>query len=292
MNIYGEDVLKKKCVITCALTGVAANRHQCPALPYTLDEYAEEGRRAYEAGATVLHIHARDDDGSPTMASARYGAIREAVLKKSPIAINFSTGAIGIPMAERVGHVIDHKPAIGALNMGSMNYAKYSDKRKNFIFDMVFANPFVDIVACLEAINKAGSVPELECFDAGHIGNVYPLLDMGILKPPFHFSLIMGVLGGIPPTAQNLANQISLLPPGANWEVIGISHIQWLMVGAAISLGGNIRVGLEDNFYRPNGEMAKSNGELVEDAAKMVRMMGREVATIEETRKILGLRHP
>jgi uncharacterized protein (DUF849 family) len=138
-------------------------------------------------------------------------------------------------------------------------------------------------------MNELGVKPEMECFDSGHIGNVFPLIDMGLLKPPYQFSLIMGVLGGMPPTADNLAHQVRILPPRSDWEVIGISLEQWRLIAAAIALGGNVRVGFEDNFYLRPGEMAASNGALVEKAARMIRDQGREVATVDECRKRLDL---
>jgi len=188
-----------------------------------------------------------------------------------------------------VVHVVDHKPAIAALNMGSMNYAIYSRKNKKFYHDFVFANPFGDIESCLTAINQAGAKPELECFDVGHIGNALPFIDMGVLKTPAHFSLILGVLGGIPTKAGNLACMSRNLPEGSHWEVIGIGRDQWRLLREALELGGDIRVGLEDNFYLSHGEMAKSNGDLVEAGVAMVKETGREPATVEEARKILQL---
>jgi uncharacterized protein (DUF849 family) len=282
--------LEQKTVITCALTGVAANRAQCPAIPYTPVEIAEEARRAFEAGATVAHIHAREDDGAPSFRKERYAEIMAECRARSPIVINFSTGAIGVPMEDRIAHIRDLKPEVGALNMGSMNYAKFSPKRKEFVFDFVFQNPFSDIVGFLTAMNGAGVKPELECFDLGHIGNTAPLIEMGLLRPPLQFSLIMGVLGGVPATTRNLVAMVENLPDGAAWEVIGISHAQWRLLAAALTMGGNIRVGLEDNFYLPSGEMAKSNGDLAAAASKLARDLGREPATVAETREILKLR--
>jgi len=173
--------------------------------------------------------------------------------------------------------------------MGSMNYAIYSEKRKAFHHDHVFANPFKDIQFFLEAMNAAGVRPEMECFDAGHIGNTRPLIDMGVLKPPFQFSLIMGVLGGIPGTTRHLVDQVDSLPPGSHWQVIGISLNQWPLVAAAITMAGNVRVGLEDNFYLEEGKMAKSNGDLVEKAARLCRDLGREAASVQEARAQLDL---
>ena len=278
------------CIITCALSGVAANRDQCPGIPYTPEEYAKETRRARDAGASVVHIHARYPDGSPSYRVEEYKAITEAILAETPdIIINFSTGAVGVPIEERVHQITALKPELGALNMGSMNYAKYSSKRKTLIFDFVFANPFSDITYLLEKMNSVGVKPECECFDTGHIGNVLPLIDMGLIKLPIQFSLIHGVLGGAPPEARTLAHMASLLPQPCTWEVIGISRKQWTLVAAAASLGGNVRVGLEDNFYLPTGEMASSNGDLVEAAANLVELSGRTVADPAEARRLLSL---
>jgi uncharacterized protein (DUF849 family) len=276
-------------MITAALSGVVANRAQCPGIPYTPEEYAAEAKRAYEAGAAAAHIHARTPDGLPSYEVADYRNIYDAVTAACPIIINFSTGAINITTQQKIAHIQAIKPAVGALNMGSMNYAKYNPSKKSFVFEFVFPNPFSEIVAIVRAMNEAQTKPEMECFDTGHIGNSYPLVDMGLLKPPYQYSLIMGVLGGIPPTVPNLVRMVELLPSNSDWEVIGISLDQWRLAAAAIGLGGNVRVGLEDNFYLEPGLMAKSNGELVEKAARMVRDQCREVATVEECRQRLGL---
>ena len=280
------------CVITCALSGVLANRKQNEGIPYTPVEIAEEARRAYDAGASVVHIHARNDDGSPTFNPATFAKIKEEVGKRCPILLNFSTGTILDDVTEQSTYIRESRPHIAALNMGTMNYAKYSEKRKNFVFDMIFPNPYAKIIKLLAAMNESGVKPELECFDTGHTHGLWPLLDMGVLKKPLQFSFIVNVLGGIPPTVESLQLQKKIaldLAPGSEWEVIGISHCQWRMLATALVLGGNIRCGLEDHLYLPNGTMAKSNGELVEVAARMVRDVGRKVATVDEARQILGL---
>jgi uncharacterized protein (DUF849 family) len=282
-----------ECVITCAISGVAADRNQCPAIPYTPEDYAAEAKRAYEAGASVVHIHARYPDGAPSYRIAEYRDITRAILAEVPdIIVNYSTGAVGVPIEERVHHITALKPELGALNMGSMNYAKYSARRKQLIFDFVFANPFSDITFLLEKMNDVSVKPECECFDTGHIGNVQPLLDMGLIATPIQFSLILGVLGGAPPDARTLAHMASLLPEPNRWEVIAISRRQWELVAAAASLGGNVRVGLEDNFYTPNGEMASSNGDLIEAAARLVELSGRKVASPSIARAALSLPDP
>ena len=272
------------------MSGVAANREQCPAIPYTPEEYAKEARRARDAGASVVHIHARYPDGQPSYRVEEYKAITEAILAEAPdLIINYSTGAVGIPIQERVHQITALKPELGALNMGSMNYAKYSKKRRSLIFDFVFANPFEDITYLLEQMRSVGVKPECECFDTGHIGNVMPLIDMGLIELPIQFSLILGVLGGAPADARTLAHMATLLPQPSTWEVIAISRKQWTLVAAAASLGGNVRVGLEDNFYLPKGEMAASNGDLVEAAAQLIELSGRTVADPAEARRLLSL---
>lgn len=283
---------ERPCMITCALSGVVANRDQCPAIPYRPEEYAAEARRAYEAGAAAVHIHARTPDGRPSHEVEDYRAIREAVVDACPVIVNFSTGAVGIPAERKIAPVRALRPAVAALNMGSMNYAKYHPGRKAFVFDVVFANPFSEIVELLRAMREVGTRPELECFDLGHVASAAPLLDMGLLAPPVQLSLILGVLGGAPADVPSLLAMAEALPPGSDWEVIGIGRAQWRMVAAACALGGNVRVGLEDNFHLPDGAMARSNGELVERAARMVRDQGREVADVETCRARLGLEHP
>jgi uncharacterized protein (DUF849 family) len=282
------------CVVTCALSGVLANRSQCPHIPYTPKEMGMEAKRAYDAGAAVVHIHARNEEGGPTFSPAVFAKIKEEIRKRCPIILNFSTGTIVEDVSEQCTYVRESRPEIAALNMGTMNYSKYSEKRKSFVFDMVFPNTYGKIIKLLSAFNEAGAKPELECFDSGHTHGVWPLLDMGILKPPLQFSFIVNVLGGIPPTVESLQLQKKLatdLAPGSEWEVIGISKCQWRMLATALVLGGNVRVGLEDNFYLPDDTtMAKSNGELVDVAVRMVRDTGRTPATVEQAREILGLK--
>lgn len=279
-----------KVVITCALTGAVTTRAQCPGIPYTPVEIAEEAKRAYDAGAAVVHIHAREDDGTPTWRPEVFEAIARETRARCPVILNFSTGGAG-PMTERSEHIRRVRPEMAALNMGSMNYAKYSAKRKDFVFEFVFQNPFSDITAFLAIMKEANAKPELECFDIGHTNSIRPLLDMGILQQPIQFSFIMGVLGGIDASTENLAMQARQVPPGSTWEVIGISTEQWKLIAGALALGGNVRVGLEDNFYLDawGRQMAKSNGDLVEKCARMCRDVGREPATVDEARELLGI---
>ena len=160
-------------------------------------------------------------------------------------------------------------------------YAKWKSEKKSFAFNFVFANSFDDVIAFAKAIREVGAKPEMECFDTGHVYSHTVLEDLGLLDKPYHFSFIMGVLGGIPATARHLAFQADQIPAGSRWKVIGISREQWPLAMAALSLGGDVRVGLEDNFYLPSGEMATSNGDLVAAAADLVRLSGRSVASVD-----------
>jgi 3-keto-5-aminohexanoate cleavage enzyme len=278
-------------VITCSISGAIANREQCPAIPYTPAEYASEARRIVDEGGVMIHVHARKPDGTPSYEVEDFAAIADAIRAEvgDGVIINFSTGTIGVPVAKRIEYLRACRPEVAALNMGSMNYAKYSRARKDFVFKMVFANPFDEIIELLEAMNELGIKPEHECFDVGHVGSLAPLIDMGVLKQPLHVDCVMGVVGGIPPTARNLAAMVENIPQPAHWGVIGISRDQWMLVAAALTLGGSIRVGLEDNLYLPDGRMASSNGELIAKARQMTEDVGRRPATVAEARQMLAV---
>jgi len=292
------SVPQDRVIVTAALTGILANREQCPYLPYTPVEIAEEACRAYEAGAAVVHIHGREPlSGSPTWEAATYSAIRDEVRKRSPIILNFSTGGFNMAVQsdaekkERLTYVWKSRPEMAALNMGSMNYAKYSASRKAFVFDMVFPNPFGDILLAVEAMREGGVKPELECFDLGHVANAEPLLAMSALKRPLQYSFVLGVLGGAAPSAETLAAMARSIERTDTWELIGIGKGQWRLLGAALALGGNVRVGLEDNFYldAAGTDMAKGNGPLVEKAVRMARDVGRSPMSPDEARAALSL---
>jgi 3-keto-5-aminohexanoate cleavage enzyme len=281
-------------VISCSISGVIANRDQCPAIPYTPEEYAAEARRAVEEGASQIHIHARKPDGTPSYEVEDFKAITEAILAEvGDVIVNYSTGAIGIPIEKRLEYLRACRPDVAALNMSSMNYAKYSRRRKDFVFKAVFENSFDTIIEFLTEMRELGIKPEHECFDAGHVANLDPLVDMGLLEPPLQISLVMGVTGGIRPTPRNvtlMSDQIPGGPEGPNqWQVIGISRDQWKLLASSLVLGGNVRAGVEDNLYLPNGEMCKSNGELIAKARQMAEDVGRHPASVAEARELLGV---
>lgn len=281
-------------IISCSISGAVANRDQCPAIPYTPSEYAAEARRIVDEGGSQIHIHARTPEGVPSYEIEDFRAITEAIRAEvDDVIINYSTGAIGVPVSKRVAYLRELRPDVAALNMSSMNYAKYSPRRKDFVFKAVFENSFDTIIEFLTAMREIGIKPEHECFDAGHVANLDPLLDMGLLAEPLQISLVMGVNGGIRPNARNVALMSEQIPGGAEglnqWQVIGISRDQWRLLGASLALGGNVRAGLEDNFYLPDGEMAKSNGELIAKARQMAEDVGRRAATVAEARELLGV---
>ena len=281
-------------IVTCSISGAVANRAQCPAIPYTPEEYAAEARRIVDEGGSMIHIHARTREGVPSHEIDDFRSITDAILAEvDDVIVNFSTGAIGVPLEKRIAYLLELKPDVAALNMGSMNYAKYSSKRGDFVFKAVFENSFDTIIELLAAMDEAGIRPEHECFDAGHIANLDPLIDMDLVGNPLQISCVMGVVGGIRPTPRNLALMADQVPGGpegaANWGVIGIGRGQWRLVAAALALGGNVRVGLEDNFYLPDGQMARSNGELVAKATQMAADVGRRPASVAEARELLGV---
>jgi len=206
--------LEDPVVITCAISGAIANRDQCPAIPYTPEEYAAEARRIVDEGGVHIHIHARKREGTPSYEVEDFVAIREAIVSEvgDRVIINFSTGTIGVPVEKRIAYLEAGRPEVAALNMGSMNYAKYSAKRREFVFKFVFANPFDEIIELLEAMRRLGIKPEHECFDLGHVGSLEPLVDMGLLDAPLHADFVMGVVGGVPGRAGNLAAMAANLP--------------------------------------------------------------------------------
>jgi uncharacterized protein (DUF849 family) len=280
-------------IVTCSISGAVASREQCPAIPYTPEEYAAEAKRAVDEGASMIHIHARTPEGVPSYEVEDFRAITEAIKGAvDDVIVNYSTGAIGVPIEKRIEYLRELRPDVAALNMSSMNYAKYSERRKEFVFKAVFENSFDTIIEFLTAMNELGIRPEHECFDSGHVANLDPLLDMGLLSEPLQIDCVMGVTGGIRPTPRNLAHMADQVPGGPegrnNWGVIGISRDQWRLVAASAALGGNVRVGLEDNFYLPDGEMARSNGDLIARARRILEDVGRRAATVAEARELLG----
>ncbi|MBK5231256.1 MAG: 3-keto-5-aminohexanoate cleavage protein, partial [Thermoleophilia bacterium] len=229
---------EKPVIVTNSISGIVASKEQCAAIPYTPEEYAAEARRAVDEGASMIHIHARKPDGTPSFEIEDYRNITEAIKAEcGDVVINYSTGAVGVSVEQRIAYLRALKPDVAALNMGSMNYAKYSKRRKQFVFSFVFENSFDVIIQFLTAMNEIGIRPEHECFELGHIGSLIPLIDMGILEQPLQVSCVMGVLGGAPATADNLAHMSRQVPEydGVNnWGLVGVSREQWQMIPRAL----------------------------------------------------------
>ena len=269
----------RKVIITAAICGAEVTKANNPAVPYTIAEIQAEAKRAYDAGAAVIHLHVRWDDGTPTQDAGRFQEAIEAIYEVCPEAILIPStgGAMGMTAQER-GAPIDLRPEMATLDCGTMNFG-----------GDIFVNTEEIIRAFGTRMLDCGVKPELECFDRGMVETALRLSGEGWLPAPLQFNFVLGVRGGMSATPENLMNLVSAIPPNSTWCVSGVGKRQFDMVAAAVLLGGNVRVGLEDNVYLSKGVPARSNGELVEKAVRIVRALDREVATPAEARCMLGL---
>ncbi len=267
-------------IITCAITGNKTTRQMNPNLPLTPKEQGIAAAQAVEAGASVIHLHVREDDGSESHRLERFEeAIYEIHSRVPEAIIEVSTrGAVGEDIDYR-GNCLDLKPEMCSLNIGTLN-----------IGDEVFLNDPQDVRKLAARIYEMGVEPELDMFDVGMMESAFTLLKKGILREPMRFLLVLGIPGGVSADLRNLIHMVSLLPPGTHWTALGIGRFQLSIATHALLLGGNVRVGLEDTAYFRKGEVAKSNAQLVERVARLSREFGREVATPEQARKMLGLK--
>jgi 3-keto-5-aminohexanoate cleavage enzyme len=269
-----------KLIITAALTGAELTRAQQPALPITPEEIGIAAAECARAGASIVHVHARLPDGTPTQDPAIYRAITREVRQRCDVIVQISTGgAVGMTAEERLAPVPALKPEMATLSMGSVNFG-----------GDVFLNPPADIEAFARAMQAHGVKPELEIFDSGMLATAKRWLAKGLLPSPAHMDLVMGVPGGMAGTAQALMYMLGELPPDATWTVAGIGPAQLPMATLAILLGGHVRVGLEDNIYYRKGELAASNAQLVARVARIAAEMDRAIATPREARGMLGMR--
>jgi uncharacterized protein (DUF849 family) len=281
-------------VVTCALTGVLTDPAQHP-VPVTPEQMAREAKAAWDAGATVVHCHFRDQSPGlghlPTWEPAVAKAIADAIRDRCPgILINFSTGVLGDDISGPVGCLEAGKPEIAALNAGTLNYLKLRANGQWAWPPMVFDNPVEKVAAFVEAMQRVGVVPECECFDTGIVRSVAMFKKNGMLHDPVHLSLVMGVASGMPADPDWLPLLVREMPGGAHWQVIAIGRDDvWPLHRRALELGGHVRTGLEDTFYLPDGRKAHGNGELVAALTGLVREVGLEVATAEQTRVLYGL---
>ena len=290
--------MNRKTIITCAVTGGADTVGKHPVIPVTPAQIATAAIEACKAGAAIAHIHVRDPEtGKPSMENQLYGEVVRRIRESgSPIIINLTTGAgarfypsdndpaTGDRMttlttpARRVEHVLELKPEICSLDMGSFNFG-----------DWVFINTPKHLSQMARAIRAAGVKPELEVFESGQIRLAAKLIADGDIAGPALFQLCLGIPWGAPATPETMLYMRDLLPAGSTWAGFGISSLQFPMVAQAVLLGGHVRVGLEDNLYLERGVFAPSNAALVERAVAVIRAIGGEVATPNEARTILGL---
>jgi uncharacterized protein (DUF849 family) len=269
-------------IITVAPTGPLTTREQHPGVPLTPVEIAEAVAEAAEAGAAVAHVHARDEHGLPTADPAVYAAIAEEIRARCDIVVQASTGVgLAVPWEERLEIVSSGEVDVtmATLNPASMTFA-----------DGTFSNPPEFVQKLAEAMHERGIHPELEVYDVGHVSLCRELVDQDLIREPLQFSFVMGVRGGMPGDPALLPLLRSMLPDGAGWQAIGIGRSQLPLTFAALAMGGNIRVGFEDNVYFSKGVLAESNAQFVRRAVELVGAAGREVATPLQVRERLGVR--
>lgn len=297
-----------KVIITAAITGGVHVPSQSPFLPITPDEIVNECVRAHEAGAAVAHIHVRDpENGRPIPSLELFRYVAERVKQRCDIVLCTTTGgAPGMTHEERVGVVRELAPELASCNMGSMNFslAPLADRIKDYqndwerpflagTEDNIFANTFKSMGYFLETMNAQETRPELEVYDAGMVNNAAFMINAGKLKRPVYIQFVLGILGGLPATVENLVllyNQARLLLGEFEWSVAAAGRFQFPIGVAALAMGGNVRVGLEDNVYLGKGQLAKSNGEQVAKMARIIRELSLEPATPDEARTILHLK--
>ena len=265
-------------IITAAICGAETTREQTPYLPITAAELAEEAARCHAAGASVIHLHVRRDDGTPTQDRALFAKAIDAIRARCDVIVQTSTGgAVGMSADERA-QPLECGPEMASLNAGSLNFG-----------DDVFLNPFPLVREFARRMREKRIVPELECYDAGHVDSCLWLQKEGVIEGPGHFDFVLGVRGGMAASEENLRFLIGKLPAGATFNVAGVGRYQLPMAALSLRLGGHARCGLEDNLYLSKGVLAKGSSELVAAVAGLAREAGREVATPLQARALLGV---
>lgn len=287
--------MSEKAIVTCALNGVLTNPETHP-VPVTPTQMADAAEEAYNAGASVVHCHFRQQEPGrgalpswdPDVVEACCQAIKERVPE---IIINMSTGVVGPDISGPVACLERVKPEVAAMNSGSLNYLKTRRDGSWAWKPMLFDNPVEKIEHFLKLMEAHGIVPECECFDTGIVRSLKMYLANGLLKAPLHASLVMGVASGMPAKPEWLPLLIDELPPQTHWQVIAIGRQEvWELHQRCAELGGHMRTGVEDTFYLPNGEKSFSNGRLIAELVKCVENAGRSVASPAEARQLLGVR--
>lgn len=269
----------EKLIITCAICGAEVTKDQNPNVPYTVEEIANEAYAAYKAGASIIHLHVREDDGTPTQSKARFKECIDAILEKCPdVIIQPSTGgATGMSDEERL-EVTELNPEMATLDCGTCNFGG----------DEIFVNTENTIKNFATVMNSRNIKPEIEVFDKGMVDYAITYNKQGFIKSPMHFDFVLGVQ--MAATPRDLVYMVESIPEGSTWTVAGIGRHQLPMAMLGVAMGGNVRVGFEDNVYISKGVPAKSNGELVEKVVEMAKLLGREVATPDEAREILNIK--
>ncbi|MCL2575600.1 MAG: 3-keto-5-aminohexanoate cleavage protein [Defluviitaleaceae bacterium] len=270
----------EKLIITAAISGAEVMKEHNPAVPYTIEEIGREALSAYNAGASIIHLHARQDDGTPTQDEKRFAqCIAEIKRLCSDVIIQPSTGgAVGMSNDERL-QPVNLKPEMATLSLGTVNFGG----------DDVFTNTETAIKAFIERFAQKDVKPEFEIFDKGMLDTAHRLIRQGLIQTPAHFNFVMGVNGGIGTSIRDFAYLVDSLPQNATFTVAGIGRAEFPLAALAIIQGGHVRVGFEDNVYLSRGVLAKSNGELVEKVVHIAKELGREIATPNEARQILKL---
>jgi 3-keto-5-aminohexanoate cleavage enzyme len=271
----------EKLIITAAICGAEVTKANNPAVPYTVEEMVREAKSAYDAGAAIIHVHVREDDGTPTQDRERFRVVMDAIRKELPdvIMIPSTGGATGMTPEERL-QPTELMPEMATLDCGTCNFG-----------DDVFENTMPTMRAFGKRMIENGIKPEYECFEIGHLDTVLNMAKKGeVPGAPMQFNFVLGVAGCTPATVDNLAFLVNKIPAGSTWTVTGVGRSAWAMAAAGIVMGGNVRVGFEDNVYLGKGHKAASNGELVAKVVRLAKELGREIATPAEAREILGLK--
>ena len=272
-----------KLIITAAICGAEVTKEQNPAVPYTVEEIVREAKSAVDAGAAIVHLHVRYDDGTPTQSRDRFQECEEAILKECPnvILIPSTGGAVGMTPDERLQSTdTTPLPEMATLDCGTCNFG-----------DEIFDNTLPTMRAFGKRMMERGIKPEYECFEMGHLDTIIRMARKGEAPgDPMQFNFVLGVPGCTPATVDNLCWLVKNIPAGSTWTATGIGRHAFTLAAPAIVMGGNVRVGFEDNLYLERGVLAKSNGELVDKVVRMAKLLGREVANSDEAREILSLR--
>lgn len=271
----------EKLIITAAICGAEVTKEQNPAVPYTVEEIVREAKSAVDAGAAIVHLHVREDDGTPTQSKARFKECIDAIYKVCPdvILIPSTGGAVGMTAEERL-QPTELFPEMATLDCGTCNFG-----------DDVFENTMPMMRDFGKRMLENNIKPEYECFEMGHLDTVLNMAKKGqVPGAPMQFNFVLGVPGCTPATVSNLCWLVNAIPAGSTWTVTGIGRHAFTLAAPAIAMGGNVRVGFEDNLYLERGVLAKSNGELVAKVVRIAKELGRPIATSAEAREILGLK--